>query len=93
MKSIILLCVFVGAFLIITGIYEEKIRVAELSKRIEYKFIPRSYLEEQLANDDLSLKVADSFNFVSPWFDRTVGALADIPDFRNMAERERIRTG
>lgn len=84
MKSIILLCVFVGAFLVITGIYEEKIRVAELNKNVEYKFIPRSYLDEQLANDDLSLKVADNFNFVSPWFDRTVGALDDIPDHRGM---------
>lgn len=90
MKSIILFCVFVGAFLVITGIYEEKIRMAEMNKNIEYKFIPRSYLEEQLANDDLSLKVADSFNFVSPWFDRTVGALADIPDDKKMQTRAQL---
>lgn len=86
MKSVVLLCVFVGAFLVITGIYEEKIRIAEMSRRVEYKFIPRSYLEEQLTHDDLSLKVADNFNFVSPWFDRTVGALSDIPDYKNMQE-------
>lgn len=61
-----------------------------MKKTVEYKFIPRSYLEEQLANDDLSLKVADNFNFVSPWFDRTVGALADIPDYKRMAERTRL---
>ena len=86
MKSIIMFCAFMGAFLIIVGIYEEKLKVAEASKNIEYKFIPRAYLEEQLSNDDLSLKMADTFKYESPWFDRTVGALADIPDFRKRVE-------
>ena len=79
MKSIILLGIFIGAFLIMTGIYEEKLKVAKSKKQIEYKFIPRTYLEEQLSNDDVSLKFSDAFNFVSPWFDRTVGVLSDLP--------------
>lgn len=82
-----MLGVFIGAFLIITGIYEEKLKVAKSTKKIEYKFIPRTYLEEQLSNDDVSLKTADSFNYVSPWFDRTIGVLSDIPDFRKLSER------
>jgi len=86
MKSIIMFCVFVGAFLMITGIYEEKLKVAQTSKKIEYKFIPRTYLEEQLSNDDVSQKMADTFKYESPWFDRTVGALADIPDFKKRVE-------
>jgi len=85
-----MLCVFVGAFLIITSVYEEKLKIAQNSKRVEYKFIPRTYYEEQLSNDDLSMKLADTFNYESPWFDRTVGALSDIPDFRNISNNVRI---
>lgn len=90
MKSIIMLCIFIGAFLIMTGVYEEKLKTAENSKKIEYKFIPRSYYEEQTSNDDLSMKLADTFNYESPWFDRTVGALSDIPDFKNMSKNVKI---
>lgn len=77
-------CVFVGSFLVLTGIYEEKIKQAESVKKIEYKFIPRTYYEEQMAESDLLLKVGDMFNSVSPWYDRTIGALADIPDFKRV---------
>lgn len=79
MKSVVLLLLFIGIFLIITSIYEEKIKVAENTKKIEYKFIPRSYYEEQLSNDDLSMKMADTFNYESPWYDRTIGVLSDLP--------------
>ncbi len=90
MKSVILLCIFIGAFLIITGIYEEKLKIAQNTKKVEYKFIPRTYLEEQLSNDDLSLKLADTFNFESPWYDRTIGPLQDVPEFRKLSERIKV---
>jgi len=72
-------CIFVGAFLILMGVYEEKIKIAESKKKIEYKFIPRTYYEEQMSNDDVSLNFASMFNTVSPWFDRTVGQYIDKP--------------
>lgn len=73
MKSLILFFLFIGAFLILVGIYEEKLKIAESSKKIEYKFIPRTYYEEQLSNSDISLNFADMFNKPSPWFDKTIG--------------------
>lgn len=85
MQALIIFLLFSGIFLMITGIYEEKLKVAESTKRIEYKFIPRTYYEEQLSNSDLSLKVADMFNYESPWYDRTIGALADVPQTRKLS--------
>lgn len=79
MQSIILFFIFLGCFMIMAGVYEEKLKEAEGKTKIEYRFIPRTYYEEQLSDSDLSMKVAGMFNEVSPWFDRTVGALADIP--------------
>jgi hypothetical protein len=70
---------FAGMFLVVHGIYEEKLKIAEQNTRIEYKFIPRTYYEEQLGDSELSLKMAPMFNGESPWYDRTIGALADIP--------------
>lgn len=79
MQALIIFFIFAGFFLIMAGIYEEKLKIAEGNKQIEYRFIPRTYYEEQLSNSDLTSKVADMFNYESPWFDRTVGALADLP--------------
>lgn len=79
MKSIIMFLVFLGSILIISGVYDEKIKIAESKKKIEYKFIPRTYYEEQLSNNnDISLNFESMFNHVSPWFDRTIGNLAEI---------------
>ena len=78
MKALILFFVFAGMLIIIVGIYEQKLKVAEQSKKIEYKFVPRTYYEEQLANtSDVSFKMADMFNNESPWYDRTIGVFKD----------------
>lgn len=84
MQALIIFLIFAGIFMLITGIYEEKLKVAESTKKIEYKFIPRTYYEEQLSNSDVSLKFADMFNYESPWYDRTVGALTDVPLTRKL---------
>ena len=54
------------------GIYEEKIKAIMKNKRIEYRFIPRTYLEEQLEDSNVSGKISNIFNKESPWFERTV---------------------
>jgi len=64
--------------MIIVGIYEEKLKTAQQDKKIEYKFIPRTYLDEQLANSDVSFKMANIFNNESPWYDRTLGVFEDV---------------
>lgn len=79
MQSLVFFFLFVGVFMIVIGIYEEKLKIAESTTHVEYKFIPRTYYEEQLADSDLSMKMATMFNQESPWFDRTIGAVADLP--------------
>jgi hypothetical protein len=79
MKTLVIFVLFIGMFLIIQGVYEEKLKAANDNKQVVYKFIPRTYYEEQLADSDLTQKVAPMFNKTSPWFDRTVGE-ALMPD-------------
>lgn len=62
----------IGIFLVIQGVYDQKIKNLEKNKRIEYRFIPRTYLEEQLADSNVSGKMSHMFNTESPWFERTV---------------------
>lgn len=73
MKSIILFLIFLGALLMIKGIYEQKYQSLKKNVRVEYRFIPRTYYEEQLAqNADVTSKFKNMFGKESPWFERTV---------------------
>ena len=72
MKAFVLFFFVLGLFLIMHGMYEEKIKAMEKDKKIEYRFIPRTYLEEQLADTNVSGKMASMFTKESPWFERTV---------------------
>lgn len=56
MKTIIIFILFVGMFMIISGVYEQKLAQAHKDKKIEYRFIPRSIYDEQLANNTLFAK-------------------------------------
>ena len=73
MKTLVILVLFVGMFLIIQGVYDEKLKAEKENKQIEYKFIPRTYYEEQLQSGDLHGKMSRMFDQVSPWFDRAQG--------------------
>jgi hypothetical protein len=72
MQSLVIFIFIIGSFLIMHGIYEQKIKSIEKNKRIEYRFIPRTYLEEQLEDSNVSGKMANMFTKESPWFERTV---------------------
>lgn len=78
MKTLVILVLFVGMFLIIQGVYEEKLKAEKENKQIEYKFIPRTYYEEQLQSGELQGKMSRMFDQVSPWFDRAQGDV--LPD-------------
>lgn len=83
MKTIVIFVLFVGLFLIVHGIYEQKLKAAEENVKIEYRFIPRTLYEEQMsAKNDLTLHVGDMFSKESPWYDRYIGDLADVPDLK-----------
>lgn len=74
MKNLIILMIFIGSLMILMGIYEEKLKIAESSKKIEYKFIPRTYYDEQLSGDNsVSLNFSDMFKKQGPWLDKEIG--------------------
>lgn len=65
--------------MIMIGVYEQKLEEANLKKQIEYRFVPRTFYEEQLSKtNSVSNKLDNLFMKESPWFDRTVGPLLDI---------------
>lgn len=78
MKTVIILFLFLGMFFIIQGVFDERVKAIEENKKTVYKFIPRTYYEEQMGDSDLSSKVAPMFNKESPWFDRAIGEHPDI---------------
>lgn len=66
MRSFVLLALFVGLALVMHGIYEEKVARAEKDVRVEYRFIPRTLYEEQMATSDLAGQFKNMFEKDSP---------------------------
>ena len=79
MKSLFILMLFIASLFIIIGIYEQKLSIATSNTEIEYRFIPRTFYEEQMGEGaQVSDKFGSIFNKESPWFDRTIGPIIDI---------------
>lgn len=72
MKSVIFFLFFVGMILIIHGIYDQKYAELKNKTRVEYRFIPRTYYEEQLSNSTVASQFKNMFDKESPWYDRNV---------------------
>lgn len=72
MRSIIFFLLVVGMFMVMHGIYEQKYQALRGNRRVEYKFLPRTYYEEQIAETDVAGKFKTMFSKESPWFERTV---------------------
>lgn len=69
MNTIVILILFIGLFFIVNGIYEQKIKAVEDNPKIVYKFIPRTYYEEQIFDNNVTSKMANMFNSNDqPWF-------------------------
>ena len=62
MKLLILLTLFFGIILVIHGIYEEKIKTLKKEVKVEYRFIPRSYYDEQIFSNQFSSKFSNLFD-------------------------------
>ena len=62
MKLLILIILFIGIIFVIQGIYDEKIKTLEKEVKIEYRFIPRSYYDEQLFSNQFSSKFSTLFD-------------------------------
>ncbi len=57
---------------IIHSIYEQKFNSLKDNIRIEYRFIPRTYYEQQLTDSTVSSNFKNMFEKDSPWFERNV---------------------
>jgi hypothetical protein len=48
MRVVITLLLFLGIFLVTHSVYEAKYRELQSEQKVEYRFVPRTYYEEQL---------------------------------------------
>ena len=62
MKLLILLVFFFGIILVVHGIYQEKFQKIKDNKKIEYRFVPRSYYDEQIFSSQFSSKFSNIFD-------------------------------
>uniref|UniRef100_A0A6C0BF07 Uncharacterized protein n=1 Tax=viral metagenome TaxID=1070528 RepID=A0A6C0BF07_9ZZZZ len=84
MKSIILFIFFAGIIMLIHGIYDQKYKTLQQNVRVEYRFIPRTYYEEQLAeNPNVASNYKNMFQKESPWFERNVGMANPMKETNN----------
>lgn len=74
MKTLIVFMLFVGLFLCVSGVYEQRLKEAREEKRVEYRFIPRTMYEEQLSGGDgdgastlFAERVLPMFGGEQPW--------------------------
>jgi hypothetical protein len=73
MKEIVMMLLFIGIIMIMHGIYQQKIQEAKNNVKIQYRFIPRTYYEEQLASTNtVTSTFKNMFTTESPWFDRNI---------------------
>ncbi len=73
MKLVIFILLTIGIFFVVYGVYEEKLRLAQERVRVEYRFVPRSYYDEQLFDNQFKSKLAPIFEEDSAWYDRNIG--------------------
>lgn len=61
MKLLILLMFFFGILLIVQGIYEERFLTLKNKYKIQYRFVPRSYYDEQIFSNQFASKFSNIF--------------------------------
>lgn len=62
MNIIVVLLLFAGMALVMQGVYDEKVKALEKNVRVEYRFLPRTLYEEQMAHSDLLGKFKTLFD-------------------------------
>jgi hypothetical protein len=62
MKLFIVIIFFVGVLMIINGIYEERYKEMKNKVKVEYRFIPRSYYDEQIFSNQFQSKFSNLFD-------------------------------
>ena len=62
MKLLIVLTLFAGILMVVYGIYEERMKTLQQQVKVEYRFIPRSYYDEQLFANQFESKFSNLFD-------------------------------
>ena len=68
MKSIVLLLFVMGIMMITVAYHQELLKNSKVKTIIEYRYIPRSFYEEQMSPDDVHRTFHDMFNRESVFF-------------------------
>ena len=67
-RAIIVLMLFGGMAMILHSVYEEKLARANKHAKVEYRFLPRTLYEEQMAQTDTLGEFKSMFDRTSPWY-------------------------
>jgi hypothetical protein len=68
MRALIMLILFAGMAMVIHSVYEEKLKRAQKHARVEYRFLPRTLYEEQMAHTDVLGDFKGMFDRSTPWY-------------------------
>lgn len=71
MKSIVLLFFVIGIMMVTVAYHKELLKNAKTKTIIEYRFLPRSFYEEQLQPSDVHHTFHDMFEKESVFFQTT----------------------
>jgi hypothetical protein len=88
MNALIAVLLFAGLVMVVHSIYEEKYKRLKREVRVEYRFIPRTLYEEQMAQSDVSGLFRSMFNDAAPWYGE-----AKVPGAPGLSGRSPGRTG
>lgn len=83
MKTLVMLLVFISGFLIISGVHEQRIQEANKNRKVVYRYVPRSALDQQFYGTPASAHFQGMFGEgKSPWLEaRTPQEEAGRPDY------------
>lgn len=81
MNSLVLLLFLLGIIFITIGYTKSSVKCPP--PKIQYRFIPRSFYEEQLAPDNITSTFQDMFNQDSPWYNYYQGSIESKNNFDN----------
>lgn len=71
MKSIIILLFLIGVSMVLVG-YTRQYSICP-NPRIEYRYIPRTFYDEQLSNENVLKQFSSMFEDTNPWIkDRNI---------------------
>lgn len=74
MRSIVLLLFFIGLMFIIVG-YQKQLNIIP-NPKIEYRYIPRTFYDEQLSSGNVLKQFSSLFENENPWIkDRNLEAV------------------